>query len=268
MFNGFLTNNLKILKAKKISYLFLIVTVIMILIIFASGQLRQQAEGLAGASGAAGEGDINALLLNPYISVMDGFISFLVFLAILGSASVFPNMLVRGRAEYYLSRPLSRTSFYFTNLISIFLTYSLLISLCTTIIVLLTLVVHGLFSISVVTLLLANLLSFIIWLSISVFVAIFSGSTVFSIMTVFILWIAQSVLQGYKEIAEFIGSSLVGKVLEITYWILPKTSEIGNIGAKMALNLSVESYLPVYSSILFMVAVIFVTNFIFSKKNY
>lgn len=204
----------------------------------------------------------------PVTIALSIFLSFMVFLAVLATAGLIPNMLVKGRADFFLSKPLSRTGLLLHKILGIWLVYGAMIALCGSIVYAVMVLVHGLFDWKVLYLFVLNLVSFFIWLSITITVGIVSGSSAISIMSAFLVWVAQAILKFHDQINDFLASKPLEYTIDTLYYIVPKTGEISNLADTLALGKPVESWVPLYSSLAFSAALLVVAVIIFKRKNY
>ncbi len=250
---------------RKMIWLFLIVTVLAVLITLASGGLRVSIEEQSSQQGMAALGGIKAAILAP---VTIAYMWILSFLGILGTAGLFPRMLERGRAEYYLSKPISRSSLYFNKMFGIFIAYFGVISLSLIVVYATLTLVHGSFSLRLLlTTVVTGGIVFFIYLSIAICAGIIAGSHAIAIMTVFIIGVAQWVLS-LQIIKQLVGSSFLSGIRDGFYYVLPKTGEILDLGRNFALERPIQSWMPLWSSLLFSLVVVLVTIWIFNRNNY
>lgn len=202
------------------------------------------------------------------VSALGSFLSFLVILSLFASVSLFPNRLIKGRSEYYMARPYSRASLLINQFVSILIVYGSAIIISTMVAYIVTVVFHGSIGFGIITLVLFNMISYFIWLSIAVFAAIIFGSTSMSLMTLFIFWVAQLLLGMREALKLIIDSQLLITIVDVLYYVFPKTGQLSALGDKVALGQPVESYLPLYSSVIFAVLLFALTIAIFKRKNY
>ena len=80
-------------------------------------------------------GGLDEMVGQAFVSSFGSFLSLLVFLTVIGTAGFMPGMLSKGRAEYFLSKPVSRTRLYLQKVISLWLVYGAAIVLAGVVIV-------------------------------------------------------------------------------------------------------------------------------------
>jgi Cu-processing system permease protein len=260
---GMTRDTLVELLDRKVIYLFAAVLLFVLLAIFltrnAEMSIHQQMPG----------GDpMEMEAPNPAFRVVQIYMSFLLFLAVMGSAAHIPTMLERGRAEYYLAKPLARGTLLMGKFLGIFTVYGALVVVSGLICYVATAVYHGTFDIGVLPLFLGYVASLFVWLSATTFAAVFSGSTAMTIMTAFMLWAVQLILVLHDKIAAFASSPALGYVLKTLYYIVPKNSEIEQVSVLLAIGQPVPSWIPVWSSLLFAGVVLYAAIFVFKNKDY
>ena len=259
---GILSDTITEMIDRKMLWIYAGITLVGLLVILASRSLEMQFS-VEGVDPQA----MSEALGSPRLWLYNKFMYYLVFLSVLITAGLVPAMLSKGRVDYYLSKPLSRKQWLLTKMFSIWIVYG-------TVMVIVMLIewaagaaAFGVFDSGIFYIILTSLLAFIIWLSVTTFVGVLSSSAPMSIMAVFLLWILQQVLSYYDMVNEFLDSALIGKGLEILYYIVPKTIEMSEGALNLAGGGSVN-WMPLYSSAAFAVVLMYVTVYMFNRKEY
>ncbi|MFQ5500644.1 MAG: ABC transporter permease [Candidatus Zixiibacteriota bacterium] len=252
------------LKARKVLYLFGAVTAVSVLAVLVSGGIDLQVQ--VGADVDIKQA--NQALGNPVMRGFNSLAGFLVFLAVMATAGLVPGMLSKGRADYYLSKPISRSSLLATKLAAIWIVYgaAIVVSLLLTAVVMF--VVHGLVGWNIVIVACFGLVSLFVWLTITLLAGILSGSGAVAIMSAFLVWIAQVALTGREIVSAFLDSRLVSTVLDVLYYVLPKTSQIESVADQVVAGGQVDSWMPLWSSVLFALAMLLVIHLDLQRKDY
>jgi hypothetical protein len=128
--------------------------------------------------------------------------------------------------------------------------------------------VHGIFNWSMAWVLVAELISFFIWMSIVLLAGVWSGSYAIAIVSAFSIWIATKIISGAAAFQEFLKDSVLRNVIEALYYVLPKTGEITDIGDNLAKGMPIESWMPVYSSLIFAAAMVVMAVVVFQRRDY
>ncbi len=249
---------------RKIFWVFVVVTIIAIAVILVSGQ----AQFGTGDSTEMDLNELNQAFGNPVTRGFAIFIDILVVLAVLATAGLIPGMLIRGRADYYLSKPISRTSLLLNKFGGIFISYAALIVLCGVAGNVVMYLVNGIYSDNIVYVYLLNLLSLFIWLSITTLAGILFGSGTMAVMVAISMWFLQYLLQFRDFVSKIVESGFVLKLMDILYYIFPKTSELSSITIDVAVGNRVASWLPLYTSLAFGVVALIAATMVFNRRNY
>lgn len=191
---------------------------------------------------------------------------FMVFLSVMATAGLIPNMLAKGRADFYLSKPLSRKTLLLSKLFAIWLVYGFLMILVLVLNWVVGGLLHGFWSFGIVYIALTNMLVFFIWLCVTAFGGILSGSGMSSMMLAFGVWFVQFLLLG-RGIIEKLGIDWLAYIVNGLYYVLPKTGEIYDISGQMISGLPVN-WMPLYSSLAFAFVLMYVTVSMFNRKDY
>ena len=249
---------------RKIIWMYAVVTLIAIVIIISASSFSANIE----INGQMQDDPFGGLIETAAIKGIGSHIGFMIFLAVFATAGLLPNMLIRGRAEYYLSKPLSRTSLYLNKYISIWIVYGGMTLVCGLISYLALFIFHGFSSTGIFYLFIFSMIEYVIWLSITLFAGIVFGSTALSMMTAFMVYILQSILKYYETFTEIVDSKIMEYIAVGLYYIFPKIDEISDIANTMALGNNVDSWMPLWSTLLFSIVLIWATLFIFNRKDY
>ena len=177
-------------------------------------------------------------------------------------------MLARGRADFFLSKPISRASLLLSKVFGIWIIYGGVMFACFIVNYVVVCVVYGMFDAEIIYVIVMSQLVFLIWLSVTVFVGIITGSNAFSIIAAFLVWLAQSVLTFHDGIKRFIDSETAGYVIDTLYYIFPKPNEISDMTVRLAVGNSVQSWIPLYSSLVFAAVLFYAAIQVFRRKSY
>ena len=56
--------------------------------------------------------------------------------------------------------------------------------------------------------------------------------------------------------------------MRFLYWVLPKVFDVGRIARELVLGNSITSWMPIWSSALFGVAILSTGLYVFARRNY
>jgi len=211
--------------------------------------------------------DVDGLLAEAMLRGYDSFMYFLVFLGVLATAGLIPNMLIRGRSDYYLSKPLSRAQLLVGKTLGIWIVYGGTMIAAVAILYLAAGLSFGLFQGDVLPIIGINLLVFLVWLSVTVFSGIVFGSNAMAVMMAFSIWLAQYLLSFHEYVSQLTSNQTVIVIIDALYYIMPKTGAMSDLSLEIASG-RVTTWLPLWSSLLFAVVLFAVTLTVFKRKDY
>jgi ABC-type transport system involved in multi-copper enzyme maturation permease subunit len=192
-----------------------------------------------------------------------------LFLSIFSASSFIPNMLEKGSADLIISKPISRTQIILGKFLGGVLI--VLVNIAYLILILWILIglkfniwdISLLYSIITITFTFASLYALII------LVGILTQSSILAMMLSYIIFFVLSpILTARDTISAFIDNKVVEWIMDILYYIIPKTSELGSLTTEMAMGYGIDEYQPILSTLIFTVLVLYTSIIIFSKKDY
>jgi ABC-type transport system involved in multi-copper enzyme maturation permease subunit len=253
------------LTSRKIVILFAIITVVLLLGVWATWEIRAD---FSSQSDVTGSGEVSNLLEPWVASAFSKIMSIFIFFAVLASAGLLPRALEKGRAEFLLSKPLSRTELFLGKLFSIWVAYGAMVFGSALIVYGVTAAVHGVFNLRILLLFAIYAVDFLVWVSVVGLAGVLSGSASWAIMAAFGLWIAQWLLSFHDIVEQLTRSKLVSYVLEALYYLFPKTDQLGSTAVALATGQTVESWLPLWSALLFAAAMLYLAVWVFRRRDY
>ena len=248
---------------RKLLWAFVILTVISVVLVFYTSSIEINFGGGGQELSELGE-PMGASILKG----LSSFLSFLVFLAVMGTAGLIPALLSRGRADYFLSKPISRSLLFTYKFLSIFLVYAGVVAICGAAVWIAMGLSYVGFSWSVLYLFLFHILSLFVWLTITAFAGVVSGSFAMSIIAAFLVWVAHSVVSTARMFEDVLGSQTLKQLLDVIYYVLPKNSEFIKLGERLASGQFAAGYASLWSSLVFAIVLVFISLVIFNRKNY
>ncbi|MEW6051379.1 MAG: ABC transporter permease subunit [Candidatus Zixiibacteriota bacterium] len=251
---------------RKIIWLFVGLTAFSLLVVFLTRGVEFNIR--IDTAGDAEMNDMMATLANPVTRAIGSYLSFLIFLAVLGSAGHLPHMLERGRIDFYLARPITRTRLLTARLAGIALAYGTMILLSGAVVYLALVAAHGSAGLNILYLFASSLTAFLIWLSVTALAAVISGSTAMAIMAAFLVWVAQTILSYHMMFKGFFNSEIAGYVIDGLYYIVPKPSAIENIGLTLAYGAEVKDWLPLWTTLPVAFVLLVASVSLFKRHDY
>jgi len=251
---------------RKIIWVFAIVTVLTLGLTIIGGIAANNMKIQTGGSG--GEMMVDKTIETQMAGGLDMYLWFIMWIAILGTAGLIPTMLERGRAEYYLAKPLSRARLLTGRLLGIWLVYGGIIVACGILLMIVWWAVFSLFDLANLYVVAGVLLEFAVILAILGLVGVMSGSFAFSLITVFFFWVAQKLLMHREIVYKLADNQIVQKILDTFYYIIPKFSQQEDLFVALANKATIESWVPLWTTTLFGVIAYVLAITLFKRKDY
>lgn len=255
--------------AKKIFLGFFAISTLIILIFLFLINV-DSVEGMVNMMESSGEEGIKQLVIGFQVAMINISYLLIITFCLVSVSSFIPSMLEKGNIDLLLSKPVSRTNIILAKfsggVVLIFVSLVYLIGLVWLILSLKSGFWHVPFLYSIFWL----TLSFAVVYSLIIFIGLVSQSTVLSIIiSLFLVFIICPILSVREEVIfSLVSNSTVQFMINFLYYILPKPSDINKISMNIITGESVVSYMPVYSSVIFMLAVLSVSVWYFRKKDY
>jgi len=252
------------IKDRKIFYLYWLVAIVLVLFFgLLPGSLKFNGQSIMD-SGLI-EKDMVQMVVANFFS---GFFGFMIFLMLFGSAGLMPSFLSKGRVELVLSKPISRPLLLINKFISVYIVMCLVLAVASGIIWLTISFKAHIFATEFFSGLLLSFVDFFIVYSIIFTAGLVANSGAVAIMVYFIIWFAGKLLVGRELLYSFLGDSIWKTILDACYHILPKFSELSANYYSLMTGQGFGDMYPIWSSLLFAVAVLLAGMFIFLKKDY
>lgn len=257
--------------ARKVFIFFLGISALVILAMAIIFSLINTEVILTGMSGGKDQLFIKDIVTALEIMIVTPLATLCLLLSIFSTASFITIMLEKGNIDLLLSKPVSRTQLlfgkYFGGLLVVFLNIAFLIIGVWLIISLKF--SHWdfsfLWSIIIITFIFAVLYSVIILFG------IITKNSLFGMMTAYFIFLIVSplLLAVREKLHLFIQSDFLNSVLKGLYYFFPKTSELMDyITSDIARGQNIQSYMPVWTSFLFLAFMIGLGIFIFNRKDF
>ena len=213
--------------------------------------------------------DIKAAVIGFESIIMGVSYLFIITISLIAVSSIIPSMVEKGNIDLLLSKPIGRTKIiigkFVGGVILIFLNLVYLIGCVWLILSLKSGFWHFPFLYSIIWL----TVSFAVIYSLVILLGLTTQSTIISsIVTLFLVLIVLPILGARADIADVLKNDFVKFVLDFFYYILPKPGGINMISAAQITEQPIESWLPLWTSLLFMVTMLALSIYYFKKKDY
>lgn len=227
-------------------------------------------EGMVNLVESSGEEGIRQLVIGFEVAMINISYLLIITFCFISVSSFIPSMLEKGNVDILLSKPVSRSNIIlakFTGgVLLIFLSLVYLIGIVWLILSSKSGFWHTPFLYSI----LWFTVSFAVIYSLIILIGLVSQSTILSIIiSLFLVFIVCPILSVREQVIfSFVENGAARFVINFFYYILPKTSDINKIISDTITGEPVKSYMPVYSSLLFMITSLSLSIFYFRKKDY
>jgi len=262
---GILFDSLTEVRHRKVVWIFVALTVLGILAVIGASAI----EISMGAEDAT-IGDLSSEVSIGIVFVLT-WIShkILIPLTVLLSAGVIPNMLTKGRIDFYLSKPVTRSSLLVSKTLATWMIYTIL-AVASLIVVWLSgaIFLDGLSSRIFYTIALIVVSTFC-WVSVVCFAGVVTQRTPTVLAIVFATFMIQWGLSQRELIAFMTDNEVITYTVDTLYYIFPKTGELYDNTQSWVMGTSRKfEMVPLFTTLAFSVVLMFVTSHIFKRKNY
>ncbi len=192
-----------------------------------------------------------------------------LFLSVFSVSGFIPAMLEKGNIDLLLSKPISRAQLilgkYFGGILIVLMNITYLVLGLW----LLIGIKFAVWNISFLVTIPVIVFAFAVLYSLIIFIGIITRSSLLAIMLSYLIFFILSPLLAAKEAASFLtDGSIWGTIIDILYYVIPQTSELGGIATDIAAGGVIADMSPIWVSIIFIFLTIFGTITIFDKKEY
>lgn len=260
------------LSRKTFIAFFIVSTVTLLLFLFAlnvdvvDGALR----GLSLFGNEARDIKIDASKLVNSIesAVATGLYTLGLFLSIFATSSLVPNMLQKGHIEWLLSKPISRTQLmlgrYLGALLIVAFNVFYLIGGSWLILSAKTGVWNFAFLLSGVLI----VALFAVFYALMIFLGVLVQNAAVSIMGAFLAFFISNLLSQRDRIYALLSEKIYQLLLDALYYLTPRTFEVGEIVTRSTIGQPIQSWTPVWHSLLLGVFYFALTAVLFNRKNF
>ncbi len=262
---GILTmSTLREAMSKKVFIFFIGISLIVLIIqaiVFSLFKTNALTPGMAAAEGIS---KLELMIISPLSGLC-------LLLSIFSCSSFIPSMLEKGNIDLLLSKPVSRTELligkYAGGLLVVFINILFMI-------IGVWLIIGLKFGYWNFTFLYSSLIitfTFAVLYSLIVLFGVITQGSMSGMMAAYFIFIVLSPLLHFAKYkgANFIENETIKTVINWFYYIVPKTQELMNDTlADLTTKNGIENYQPVATSFVFLLVMLFLSVFIFRKKDF
>ncbi len=259
---------LKEAMARKVFIFFFIISLLAILITGLVFALSSNINVIAG-------GFKNMPFNNPVtmieMMIVSPLSSLCLLLAIFASASFVPVMLEKGNIDLLLSKPVSRDQLLWGKFFGGILVVLLNIAFLVLGVWLIISIKFSNWNFSFLNIILSVTFTFAVLYSLMILFGVLTKSSTAGMMVAYFVFIILSPLlfAAKDKFYGMIESGFVKALIDIFYYIIPKTSELlGNITTDIISGKSIENYQPILTSFAFLLLTMGISISIFRKKDF
>lgn len=191
-----------------------------------------------------------------------------LFMSLFATSNLIPSLLQPGNIDLLISKPLSRLQI----LLGRFLGAVAIVAFNIFYLVLFTWIIlslksgywHWGFLLSGLMI----VVTFAILFSLMTFLGTIVRSSAFALMITYLILFFSPLLLERDKIYALLSSKIYGYLVDGLYYFLPKTAELGKITHQLVRNISVSSWMPLWSSFLFGLFMLTISYLIFARKNF
>ncbi len=191
-----------------------------------------------------------------------------IFLSLFATSNLIPTMLKPGFVDLFLSKPVSRVQILAGRFIGSVLIVALNIFYLVIVSGLILSLKTGVWNWGFLWASVIIVLSFTVLFALMTFLSILSKNGPLSLMVTYLILFFSPLLLARDQIYALLSSKYYGYFFDGLYYVLPKTAELGAMTQRLARGLEVNSWMPLWSSLLFGLVMLGISAYIFQKKSF
>ncbi len=192
-----------------------------------------------------------------------------LFISIFSASSFIPNMLEKGNVDLVLSKPISRNEILLGKFLGGILVVLVNIAYLVAGLWVLIGFKFGIWDPGILLTILTITYAFAVLYSLIILIGVVSQSSVLAmIISYLIFFVFSPILAARDKITFLTENETLGKVLNVLYYIVPQTNDLGNLTGQIASGDVIRATQTIYVSLLFILVSLFLSAVIFNKKDY
>lgn len=256
-------------EKKIILTIFLLIAAVILL--FLSFINLDSIEGLKEMLMMSGDESFRDAIIKFETNLINQFSFMVVFcLLLIMSASFIPTILEKGNIDLLLSKPISRKKIVLGKFISVVFLAFIIISLLVSVIWFIISIKTNIWYFPFLTAIIWFTFIFALMYSFELFIGFVSQSTILSLLLTLFLLFPVTALLSVREtmVFSFVKNETIKFVFNFIFYLLPKPWDIRELCINMIEGIAIESWWPVISSGIFMLVMLSLSVYYFSKKDY
>lgn len=263
-FRAILIDSFLEIRDRKIFYFYWLVVTVIVIVFALLPSLRINGQDILKSNllGREAMDDFTARFFG-------GFLGFVIFLLVFGSAGLVPSFLSKGRVELMLSKPINRWRLLSMKFLAVYLVKAVVLAVVATLVWITISIRLGVFNWGFFPGMLFACLQFLVVYAIVFFFGVLTNSTAAAIMGYFIIRIGTDLLAGRKVVYPLLGEDSVWKTaLDGLYNISPKIGEMSENLAPIMTGKGIADFYPIWSTVLIAIVFFLATLLYFNGRDY
>lgn len=191
-----------------------------------------------------------------------------LFMALFATSSLIPTLLQPGFIDIFISKPVSRLAILLGRYLGAVLIVAFNVFYLVIFSWLILSLKTGFWNWGFLSAGLIITVTFAVLFSLMTFLGILTRSGPFSLMITYLILFFSPLLLQRDQIYALLSSKYYGYLVDAVYYILPKTTELGNLTQQLVRGAPIVSWMPLWSSLLFGLGIFGVSAFLFYRKNF
>jgi len=211
--------------------------------------------------------------LDVLVTGVEGVVSVMlftigIFMSLFSTSSLIPSLLQTGFIDLFISKPLNRIQILSGRFIGSVTIVAFNIFYLIILTWLIISVKSGIWNWNFLLAGLIIVFTFAVLFSMMTFLGLISKSGPFSLMITYLILFFSPILLQRDQIYALLSSRYYGYIFDGLYYFLPKTAELGKITTQLARGIPVDSWMPVWTSFLFLIFIFLLSIYIFQRKDF
>jgi ABC-type transport system involved in multi-copper enzyme maturation permease subunit len=212
--------------------------------------------------------DVQLLVRQVHAAIAAFLFTAGMFLAVFASAGLIPAVFEPGRIELLLSKPVERYHILLGRYVGNVLVIASNIFYLVFAVWLIFGVKTGVWTPGFLWSSVLIVFIFSVLLTVVLLVGVLWESAVVSTMVTFGIMMMSPILAQQRILERLLTSEWSRNIMRFLYWVLPKVFDVGRIARELVLGNPITSWMPIWSSALFGVAILSTGLYVFARRNY
>lgn len=191
-----------------------------------------------------------------------------IFLSLFATSNLIPTLLKPGFVDLFISKPVSRFQILSGRFIGSVLIVALNIFYLVVFSGLILSLKTGIWNFGFLWAAVIIVLSLLVLFSLMTFLSVISKNGPLSLMITYLILFFSPLLLARDKIYALLSSKYYGYFFDGLYYALPKTAELGAMTQQLARGIEINSWMPLWSSLLFALFMLGLSGYVFQKKSF